>query len=82
MLGNPQLGIADRDKPLPEVTDDHGNRLYCLSICDGCGGYYAIQCPCGFRPGGRYNPVNDGVGFAKKKTKLNKEVSHGTQDIK
>lgn len=46
MIGNPQLGIADPDKPLPWVIDIHGHQLFQLRICNDCGGYYAAICPC------------------------------------
>lgn len=52
-LGNPQLGKADPKNPNPMVYDNNGKPLYKLSICNACGGYYAIVCPCKFRKNGK-----------------------------
>lgn len=56
-LGNPQLGKADITKPHPWVYDMEGKPLYKMCICPECGGYYVVECPCWFRPGGIHNPL-------------------------
>lgn len=65
-LGNPQLGRAKSDTPLvmtmhPAVPttmagvypDDLEPYEVVLNVCEDCDGYYMVQCPCWFFPGGR-----------------------------
>lgn len=44
--GNPQLGKGDPDDPHPVIHDIDGNVIGNLSICEKCGGYYWLACPC------------------------------------
>lgn len=45
-LGNPQLGKADPNKPLPRYRTLDGSEMT-ASVCPYCGGYFFAICPCG-----------------------------------
>ena len=75
-LGNPQLGFADKSKPLPWVHNLlTGKKMYQLAICEDCGGYYVLQCPCNFSPEG------DGTEIIRAKEVKNEDFKKMLESI-